>query len=142
MKQHRDCYDEQDDASLVASVLLGKREAFDILLQRHSASVFRMCTRLLGNTFEAQDIAQEAALQAFLGLSRLQEPARFGEALIQKRPCSALAKSYSAIIRACTRLWRTRTSCSVSLEISRIKGFQPLAIKKRSGKIYQKKLVA
>ncbi|HEV2662886.1 MAG TPA: bifunctional nuclease domain-containing protein, partial [Ktedonobacteraceae bacterium] len=77
MKQHRDCYDEQDDASLVASVLLGKREAFDILLQRHSSSVFHLCTRLLGNTFEAQDIAQEAALQAFLGLSRLQEPARF-----------------------------------------------------------------
>lgn len=77
MKQYRDCYDEQDDASLVASVLVGKREAFDILLQRHSSSVFHLCTRLLGNTFEAQDIAQEAALQAFLGLSRLQEPARF-----------------------------------------------------------------
>src|SRR5260370_36611502 len=77
MKQHRDRYDNQDDAALVASILEGEREAFDILLSRYSSSVLRLCTALLGNTFEAQDIAQEASLQAFLGLSRLQEPARF-----------------------------------------------------------------
>lgn len=77
MKQDRDRYDNQDDATLVASILAGEREAFDILLARYSSSVLRLCTTLLGNTFEAQDIAQEASLQAFLGLSRLQEPARF-----------------------------------------------------------------
>ncbi len=77
MKQHRDRSDNQDDATLVASILAGEREAFDILLLRYSSSVLRLCTALLGNTFEAQDIAQEASLQAFLGLSRLQEPARF-----------------------------------------------------------------
>src|SRR5258708_20422939 len=77
MKQHRDRYDNQDDAALVASILEGEREAFDILLSRYSSSVLRLCTALLGNTFEAQDIAQEASLQAFLGLARLQEPARF-----------------------------------------------------------------
>jgi RNA polymerase sigma-70 factor (ECF subfamily) len=77
MKQHRDRYDHQDDATLIASVLAGEREAFDILLARYSSSVLHLCTALLGNPFEAQDIAQEAALQAFLGLARLQEPARF-----------------------------------------------------------------
>ena len=77
MKQHRDHYNHQDDATLVASVLAGEREAFDILLARYSSSVLRLCTTLLGNPFEAQDIAQEASLQAFLGLARLQEPARF-----------------------------------------------------------------
>jgi RNA polymerase sigma-70 factor, ECF subfamily len=77
MKQHRDRYDNQDDATLVASILEGEREAFDILLSRYSPSVLRHWTALFGNTFEAQDIAQEASLQAFLGLARLQEPARF-----------------------------------------------------------------
>ena len=77
MKQHRDLYDHQDDATLIASVLAGEREAFDILLSRYSSSVLRLCTALLGNPYEAQDIAQEASLQAFLGLARLQEPARF-----------------------------------------------------------------
>jgi RNA polymerase sigma-70 factor (ECF subfamily) len=77
MKQLRDRYDSQDDATLVTSVLAGEREAFDILLSRYSSSVLRLCTTILGNTFEAQDIAQEASLQAFLGLARLQEPALF-----------------------------------------------------------------
>jgi RNA polymerase sigma-70 factor (ECF subfamily) len=77
MKQYRDRYNNQDDATLVASVLAGEREAFDILLARYSSSVLGLCTALLGNTFEAQDIAQEASLQAFLGLARLQEPACF-----------------------------------------------------------------
>ena len=71
MKQHRDRYDHQDDATLVASVLAGEREAFDILLARYSSSVLRLCTALLGNSFEAQDITQEASLQAFLGLAHL-----------------------------------------------------------------------
>jgi RNA polymerase sigma factor (sigma-70 family) len=77
MKQQRDRYENQDDATLIASVLAGEREAFDILFSRYWSSVLRLCTALLGNSFEAQDIAQEASLQAFLGLARLQEPARF-----------------------------------------------------------------
>ncbi len=77
MKQPNDCSSEQDDATLVACVLAGSREAFDILFQRYAPSVQRLCTRLLGPTGEAQDITQEAALQAFLGLSHLREPARF-----------------------------------------------------------------
>ncbi len=37
MKQRRDRYEDQDDATLVASVMVGEREAFDILLQRYSS---------------------------------------------------------------------------------------------------------
>ena len=77
MKLQKDCFNEQDDATLVACVLAGERDAFDTLFQRHAPSVQRLCTRLLGTTVEAQDIAQEAALQAFLGLPHLREPARF-----------------------------------------------------------------
>jgi DNA-directed RNA polymerase specialized sigma24 family protein len=40
--------------------------------------VARLCRRLLGPTPEAQDIAQEAALQAFLRLGELQDAGRFG----------------------------------------------------------------
>jgi RNA polymerase sigma factor (sigma-70 family) len=70
--------DTRSDASLVALVLAGERETFGPLLLRHYASVARLCRRLLGPTPEAQDITQEAALQAFLRLSELHEPARFG----------------------------------------------------------------
>jgi len=77
MKNKQEYFDEQDTASLVASTLAGDPEAFGILFQRHAPSVQRLCTRLLGRPTEAQDIVQEAALQAFLGLSHLREPARF-----------------------------------------------------------------
>jgi uncharacterized protein len=70
--------DSQDDAALVAQALAGEREAFGTLLLRYYSSVVRLCHRLLGATLEAQDVAQEAALQAFLGLADLREPARFG----------------------------------------------------------------
>jgi RNA polymerase sigma factor (sigma-70 family) len=70
--------DTRSDASLVTLVLAGERETFGPLLLRHYASVARLCHRLLGPAPEAQDIAQEAALQAFLRLGELHEPARFG----------------------------------------------------------------
>lgn len=100
MEQQRDRYADQDDAALVACVLAGERGAFDILLERYSSSVQHLCTVLLGNTVEAQDIAQEASLQAFLGLARLREPGRFAawfhaiaanlarSALRRRRECS------------------------------------------------------
>ena len=71
-------HNTQSDAALVALALGGQREAFGPLLLRYYASVERLCRRLLGATPEAQDIAQEAALQAFLGLANLSAPERFG----------------------------------------------------------------
>jgi RNA polymerase sigma-70 factor (ECF subfamily) len=72
------CYLEESDAALVTQVLAGKREAFDVLVARYYASLLRLCVRLLSDPIQAQDIAQESLLQAFLGLDRLQKPARFG----------------------------------------------------------------
>jgi RNA polymerase sigma factor (sigma-70 family) len=73
-----DATDRRDDAELVAAVLAGDREAFGPLLGRWQPSVLRLCRRLLGPGPQAEDVAQEAAVAAFLGLARLAEPARFG----------------------------------------------------------------
>jgi RNA polymerase sigma-70 factor (ECF subfamily) len=70
--------DGRDDATLVAAVVGGDREAFGPLLLRWRPSVLRLCRRLLGPGQEAEDAAQEAAVQAFVGLPRLADPARFG----------------------------------------------------------------
>jgi RNA polymerase sigma factor (sigma-70 family) len=70
--------DPRDDAELVAAVLAGDREAFGPLLARSQASILRLCRRLLGPGPQAEDVVQEAAVQAFLGLPRLADPARFG----------------------------------------------------------------
>src|SRR5262245_31242915 len=75
MKLHDD---GPDDDALVARTLAGEREAFGPLLLRYYPSVLRLCQRLLGPSPASQDVAQEAALQAFLGLARLDAPDRFG----------------------------------------------------------------
>lgn len=75
MMQHSN--DQSTAAELVASVRAGDRSAFEPLLAPVYPSVLRLCQRLLGPTLEAEDIAQEAALQAYLGLATLDAPDRF-----------------------------------------------------------------
>jgi RNA polymerase sigma factor (sigma-70 family) len=65
------------DGDLVAATLRGDRAAFAVLLDRHADRVRVLAGRLLPS-HDAEDIAQEALLQAFLGLDRLRDPARFG----------------------------------------------------------------
>jgi len=73
-----DATEQRDDAELVAAILAGDREAFNPLLERWQPSVLRLCRRLLGPGPQAEDVAQEAAVAAFLGLARLADPVRFG----------------------------------------------------------------
>lgn len=69
---------EPDDETAVRLALTGKPRMFVLLLERHHESVLGLCRKLLGSEADAQDAAQEAALQAFLGLRQLREPGRFG----------------------------------------------------------------
>jgi RNA polymerase sigma-70 factor (ECF subfamily) len=65
------------DSELVAASLRGDRSAFALLLDRHVDRVRALAARLLP-THDAEDVAQEAFLQAYLGLDRLRDPTRFG----------------------------------------------------------------
>lgn len=74
MHQGREAF---EDGTTVRRVLAGDRQAFVVLLRRHYADVLDLCRRVLGSKVEAEDVAQEAALQALLNLGRLREPERF-----------------------------------------------------------------
>ncbi len=65
-----------DDADAVRRVLAGDTEAFDVLVRRHQDHLFRVLSRHLPRS-EAPEVAQEAFVAAFLGLSGLRDPARF-----------------------------------------------------------------
>lgn len=68
----------QIDAGLVASCLSGERAAFGRLVTQHWQRVRRVVCRYLPSAFEADDVAQEAFLQAYLSLAKLREPRHFG----------------------------------------------------------------
>jgi RNA polymerase sigma factor (sigma-70 family) len=67
-----------DDAALVRLAREGDKQAFAVLLARHRRMLLALCRRALGDQGLAEDAAQEAALEALLGLDRLRQPERFG----------------------------------------------------------------
>jgi RNA polymerase sigma factor (sigma-70 family) len=69
---------DASDTALVSQALAGDREAFGRLVHRPRPMLLRLALRLLSEAAEAEDVAQEASLVAFLTLDRLQEPERFG----------------------------------------------------------------
>jgi RNA polymerase sigma-70 factor (ECF subfamily) len=74
----RDRGPDVSDARLVGRARAGDQDAFAQLVRRYRASVRSMCRRILGDTAEADDVEQEASLQAYLGLERLADASNFG----------------------------------------------------------------
>src|SRR5205823_660425 len=68
---------DESDVELVERTRAGDKAAFGVLVERHRPMAVRLAWRLLGSRIDAEDIAQEACLQAFLGLDRLRAPERF-----------------------------------------------------------------
>jgi RNA polymerase sigma factor (sigma-70 family) len=64
------------DTELVNAALAGDARAFAGLVERHVARTESVVRRLVGT--DVEDVVQEALLRAYLGLSRLREPERFG----------------------------------------------------------------
>jgi RNA polymerase sigma factor (sigma-70 family) len=66
-----------DDAALVGRVLAGDKPAFGLLIDRYRGEAQGLARRMLGDVFDAEDVTQEALLQAFLGLDALRSFDRF-----------------------------------------------------------------
>jgi RNA polymerase sigma-70 factor (ECF subfamily) len=58
------------DAAAIALARVGDRDAFRLLVERHSRRVFRLAYRLTGNEEDAEDIVQETFLRAYKNLDR------------------------------------------------------------------------
>jgi RNA polymerase sigma factor (sigma-70 family) len=67
-----------NDPLLVARARTGDADAYAALLARHQARLLAACEHALGEHGAAADVAQEAALVAWLQLDRLRDPVHFG----------------------------------------------------------------
>jgi RNA polymerase sigma-70 factor (ECF subfamily) len=69
---------ETSDAVLVAGVLNGERDAFEMLVRRHQAFLFRRARWMGLDADTAADMVQDALVKAYQSLSTCREPDRFG----------------------------------------------------------------
>ena len=56
---------EWTEADAIRLAQEGNAEAFEFIYRMHSRRVYALCLRMVGNTAEAEDLAQEAFLQLF-----------------------------------------------------------------------------
>src|SRR5947209_2460584 len=70
--------DASEAAAVLARARQGDAEAFRVLIERHSRSVFRLAYRMTGNEQDAEDVVQESFLRAYRQLGRFESRANFG----------------------------------------------------------------
>ena len=71
------------DVYLVARAREGYLDAYELLVQRHSAMAYRVALRLTGDHHDAQDVAQEALIAAWENLDRFRAGSSFSTWLYQ-----------------------------------------------------------
>jgi len=59
------------DAEIITEVIVGNSEAYGLLVHKYQGAVYGLCYHLTGNFADAQDLAQEAFIQAYLSLGQL-----------------------------------------------------------------------
>src|SRR5580692_1423405 len=69
---------ELTDAVFVTKARAGDTEAYRVLVERHSRSLFRLAFRMTGNEQDAEDVVQESFLRAYRQLGRFEARANFG----------------------------------------------------------------
>ncbi len=68
----------EPDAAVVARARGGDSEAFRLLVERHSRSVYKVAFRITGRAEDAEDVVQETFLKAYRQLDRFEERSSFG----------------------------------------------------------------
>jgi RNA polymerase sigma-70 factor, ECF subfamily len=67
-----------DDAAAVARARRGDQDAFRLLVERHSRSVYRLAYRMTGRPEDAEDVVQEAFVRAYKQIDRFEARSNFG----------------------------------------------------------------
>ncbi len=68
---------EDSDSVAVAKVKAGDGDAYRVLVDRHSRSVFRLAYRMTGNEQDSEDVVQETFMRAYRQLHRWEARSSF-----------------------------------------------------------------
>jgi RNA polymerase sigma factor (sigma-70 family) len=116
-----DSVPEQSDPELIFLAKQGNKAAFGRLVLRYQLMAQRIATRVIGNEDLAQELVQEAMLQAYLALEKLHDPTRFRSWL------------YGIVLNVCRNDLRRRKVLCFSLEtMMRDLEIEPLPIAQSS----------
>ena len=66
------------DLAAVSRARGGDSDAFRLLVERHSRTIFKVAYRMTGNEHDADDVVQETFLRAYKQIGRFEERANFG----------------------------------------------------------------
>jgi RNA polymerase sigma-70 factor, ECF subfamily len=70
--------DASEATAALARAREGDSDAFRVLVEQHSRSVFRLAYRMTGNEQDAEEVVQESFLRAYRQLGRFESRANFG----------------------------------------------------------------
>jgi RNA polymerase sigma-70 factor (ECF subfamily) len=63
---------QEESLALIRQVQAGDRDAFRVLVERHSQALFRTAFRMTGNESDAEEIVQETFLKAYKSIGRFE----------------------------------------------------------------------
>jgi RNA polymerase sigma-70 factor (ECF subfamily) len=69
--------DKRSDEQLMVAFQKGEPQAFEMLLARHEKGVYRFALRMLGDSMQAEEVAQESFLRVIQSASRYRVRATF-----------------------------------------------------------------
>jgi RNA polymerase sigma-70 factor, ECF subfamily len=69
---------EITDAVAVQQTLAGDRDAYRVLVDRHSRNIYRLAYRMTGNRHDAEEVVQEAFLRGYQKLKQFAGNSNFG----------------------------------------------------------------
>jgi RNA polymerase sigma-70 factor (ECF subfamily) len=65
------------DEQLLAEVVQGRSDAFELLVRRHAGELYRFVLRYTNNSVAAEDVAQDSFLQAYVSAASFDPKRRF-----------------------------------------------------------------
>src|SRR6476661_7288385 len=72
----RDDIAQLSDAALAQEIISGHQDAFVLLMRRHNRALFRTARSVLKDDAEAEDVLQEAYLQAYRSMDKFRGDAK------------------------------------------------------------------